>query len=139
MPRILAVALAAALACAPRARTPAPAPVPVAPAEPLFVPYAAAELVGVKDPHEYRGKALCQRCHHQDGRLTAPPNALCAECHSFRHASHPVEVVQKKAVKDLPLLEGGRVACHTCHDPHQKKRVLRRPFNELCRTCHRGH
>lgn len=140
--RTLAVALAAALAlaCAPRTTAPAGAHAPApGPATRLFEPYAAAELVGVKDPHEYRGKALCQRCHLQDGTLTAAPNALCAECHSFRHASHPVEVVQKKAVKDLPLLEGGRVACHTCHDPHQKRRVLRKPFNELCRACHRPH
>lgn len=136
MPRILAVALAAALACAPRPRAVPPAP---AAAKPLFQPYSAAELVGVKDPHSYRGQALCQRCHFQDGRLTAEPNALCLECHSFKHGNHPVEVVQKQPVKDLPLLAGGRVACHTCHDPHQKKSVLRKPFNELCRACHRPH
>jgi predicted CXXCH cytochrome family protein len=138
MTRIVALALSAALAlaCAPRPRT---APDSPAAGKALFVPYAPAEIAGVKDPHDFKGKALCQRCHYLDGKLTAEPNALCAECHRFSHGNHPVEVVQKTPVKDLPLLAGGRVACHTCHDPHQKKSVLRRPFNELCRSCHRPH
>jgi predicted CXXCH cytochrome family protein len=132
----IAAALAAlALACAPRPRT---AP-PSAPERRLFEPRPAAEVAAVKDPHDVGGEPLCQRCHHLDGRLTAAPGALCLECHPAKHGSHPVDVVQKAPVKDLPLLAGGRVACHTCHDPHQGKRVLRKPFNELCRTCHRGH
>lgn len=138
MPWILAVvALAAALACAPRPRTVTESS--AATTKALFVPYAVAEIVGVKDPHDFRGKPLCQRCHFEDGKLTAEPIALCAECHSFSHGNHPVEVVQKTPAKDLPLLSGGRVACHTCHDPHQKKRVLRKPFTELCTSCHRRH
>jgi predicted CXXCH cytochrome family protein len=137
MLRILAaVALAAMSACAPRPRT---APDSPAAGKALFVPYDAARVAGVKDPHDFEGKALCQRCHFVDGRLIGDANALCAGCHRFGHRSHPVEVVQRRAVKDLPLLEGGRVACHTCHDPHQKQRVLRKPFNELCRSCHRPH
>ncbi len=137
MARIVAPALAAALAlaCAPRPRTAPEAPA----ARALFTPYPAAEVAGVKDPHDYRGKPLCQRCHALDGKLAADPNALCAECHSFRHGNHPVAVIQKKPAPGLPLLADGRVACHTCHDPHQKRSVLRKPFNELCRTCHGRH
>jgi len=131
----LALAAALALACAPRPRAPVEPPA----GKRLFEPLPGAEVAGVKDPHDHRGKPLCQRCHHPDGRLTAQPNALCAECHRFAHGNHPVEVVQKTPAGDLPLLAGGRVACHTCHDPHQKKSVLRKPFNELCRTCHRPH
>ncbi len=125
------------LACAPAARSRAPAG--AAAAKPLFEPYPLAEIASVRDPHDYKGKALCQRCHFTDGKLTADPNGLCRECHRFGHGNHPVDVVEKKPVKDLPLLAGGGLACHTCHDPHQKKSVLRKPFNELCVTCHEAH
>jgi predicted CXXCH cytochrome family protein len=134
----LAGALLGAACAAPGARTGAPAADP-APAKALFEPYPVAEIVSVKDPHEYKGAALCQRCHFPDGTLTDAPNALCTACHGFRHGNHPVDVVEKKPVKDLPLLAGGKVGCHTCHDPHQKQRVLRKPFNQLCTTCHRRH
>lgn len=134
---VLAAAVVAA-GCAPGARTGSPAG-DAAPPKALFEPYPVAEIVGVKDPHDFRGKPLCQRCHLQDGKLTADPNELCAGCHSFNHGNHPVNVIERKPVKDLPLLAGGKVVCHTCHDPHQKQRVLRKPFNELCTTCHRRH
>jgi predicted CXXCH cytochrome family protein len=133
----LAAALVTAAACAPGART--GAPTDAAPPKVLFEPYPVSEIVGVKDPHDYKGKALCQRCHFQDGKLTDGPNELCTGCHTFQHGNHPVNVVEKKPVKDLPLLAGGKVVCHTCHDPHQKQSVLRKPFNDLCVTCHRRH
>jgi predicted CXXCH cytochrome family protein len=110
-----------------------------APPRGAFEVYPLEQVIGVKDPHDYRGKALCQRCHTPDLKLTNGPNALCQECHTFPHGNHPVDVVQKTAVRDLPLLEGGKVACHTCHDPHRKKSVLRKDFNALCTSCHRKH
>jgi len=130
-------ALVSLAACAPGGRAGAPAS--EAPAKPLFEPYPLVEIANVRDPHDFRGKALCQRCHFPDGRLTEAPNALCASCHRFGHGNHPVDVVQKTKTTDLPLLAGGGVACHTCHDPHQKKSVLRKPFNELCTSCHGRH
>ncbi len=110
-----------------------------APPRAAFEVYPAAQVAGVKDPHDYHGKALCQRCHAPDLKLTNAPNALCRECHRFGHGNHPVDVVQKTPAKDLPLLAGGKVACHTCHDPHQKKVVLRKRFDDLCRSCHKPH
>jgi predicted CXXCH cytochrome family protein len=110
-----------------------------APPRSAFEVYPAGEVAGLKSPHDHKGKALCQRCHEPSLALVKPVNALCQECHSFKHGNHPVDVVQKAAVKDLPLLAGGNVGCHTCHDPHQKKVVLRKPFNALCRTCHGSH
>ncbi len=110
-----------------------------APPKAAFEVYPAEQVAGVKDPHDYKGKALCQRCHFPDLRLTGDPNEICTACHKFSHGNHPVNVVQKTAVKDLPLLAGGKVACHTCHDPHRKKSVLRKPFNDLCITCHKAH
>ena len=110
-----------------------------APPRAAFEVYPLERIAAVKDPHDYNGKALCQRCHLPDLKLTNAPNALCVECHRFGHGNHPVEVVQKTPVKGLPLLAGGKVACHTCHDPHQRKSVLRAPFNDLCRTCHGVH
>jgi predicted CXXCH cytochrome family protein len=135
---LAACALAAALACAPRppgAATPAPAP-----EKKLFEPYPPEQVAGVRDPHDYGGKALCQRCHTTRGGLLGDPDGLCGECHSFHHTgrTHPVGVVQKTPV-DLPLRQGGKVACFTCHDPHQGKQVLRKRFDDLCMTCHKAH
>lgn len=132
---LLGGALALAAACAPRP------PAAVAPPPPtrLFEPYPAEQIATVKDPHDYRGKALCQRCHEPTGALLAPEEALCSRCHhSHRKSSHSVGVTQKAKV-DLPLRKDGTVGCITCHDPHQGKDVLRRPFNALCTTCHKGH
>jgi hypothetical protein len=110
-----------------------------APARAAFMVRPAAEVAAVKDPHDYQGKPLCQRCHAPDLKLTNGANALCRECHSFKHGNHPVDVVQKTPAPGLPLLAGGKVACHTCHDPHQRKHVLRTGFDNLCKTCHAGH
>lgn len=137
--RIAALLLLAVLhACASGARTARPEGAGAAPT-PGFEPYPAAEIAGVKDPHAYKGKALCQRCHQLDLKLTNQPDALCRECHRFGGSNHPVDVVQEPAVDGLPLAAGSKVACYTCHDPHQKKTVLRKPFDQLCQSCHSIH
>jgi predicted CXXCH cytochrome family protein len=134
----LAAALAVAtLACA---RAPVQAPPPPIRAE--FVPLPEAEVAGVKNPHLYQGKPLCERCHVPGAGLRSAPVALCLECHRFGHANHPVDVVQKGGARDLPLLAGNRLACHTCHDPHdlRKHRAgLRDEFTPLCLRCHTSH
>lgn len=111
-----------------------------APPKAAFEVYPVEQIVGVKDPHDFKGKALCQRCHYADLKLTNAPNALCQECHTFSHGNHPVDVAQKAPLpKELPLLAGGKLACHTCHDPHRKGKVLRKEFNTLCQSCHKRH
>ncbi len=138
LPRLLLAAafLAAAAACAPR---PPGAAAPAPSAKPMYEPISAEELARVRDPHGHAGKPLCQRCHALTGEIVGDPNALCSGCHRFSMHNHPVDVVQKTAVVGLPLRAGNKVACHTCHDPHQKQKVLRKPFNELCTTCHPRH
>lgn len=138
----LALALAAALsACAGAGapREPGRVSDAAAPSRSAFTIYPAAEVAALKSPHQYKGKPLCQRCHAPDLKLVAEPNALCSGCHRLGHGNHPVNVVQKTSAGTLPLLAGGKVACHTCHDPHQAKAPLRKPFNDLCVSCHKGH
>lgn len=136
MPRKAALLAAALVACASR---PGSRPAASSGQRASFVIYPAEVVAAVRDPHAYRGEPLCQRCHDATGRLVAAPSALCRECHAFGHSSHPVDVVQRGPSGALPLLAGGIVACHTCHDPHQEREVLRKPFNELCTSCHAPH
>ncbi|BDG07402.1 hypothetical protein AMPC_05150 [Anaeromyxobacter paludicola] len=111
-------------------------------AGPAFVPYPEAEVAGVKSPHAFRGKPLCQGCH-QPGRreLRADPVALCKGCHPLHRGNHPVEVVQAQPVAGLPLSPGRKVACHSCHDPHggaKQPHLLRLEANALCAACHQS-
>jgi predicted CXXCH cytochrome family protein len=134
----LAALLASGVACAHRAPDDGRVRDAGAPPKAAFEVYPAARIAGVKDPHDWNGKPLCQRCHAPDLTLANEPNALCYECHGFTHGNHPVDVVQETPAPGLPLLPGGKVACHTCHDPHQKKSVLRAEFDDLCKRCHVG-
>src|SRR5689334_9037961 len=113
-PRLTAAALAVALAaCAGAPKPSGRVADPSAPPRSTFEAYPAAEVAAVKDPHQHGGKPLCQRCHLPDLKLVAAPNTLCRECHRFGHGNHPVDVVQKTPAAGLPLLEGGRLACHS--------------------------
>ena len=137
---LAAVLAAAASGCLHRAGEGGRVAAAAAPPPASFEVYPVEQIVGVKDPHDFRGKALCQRCHNPDLKLTNAPNALCQECHRLGHGNHPVDVVQKPPMpKDLPLLAGGKLACHTCHDPHGKGKMLRKEFNTLCQSCHKRH
>lgn len=132
-------ALALLAGCARRAEREQALP----PRRPAFVPYPPDRVAGVKDPHSFEGKPLCQACHLPDtGALVAEPVALCERCHSFPHRNHPVDVVQRDGAEGLPLRSGRRLACHTCHDPHEVRRTkdgLRLPYDQLCLRCHRRH
>ncbi|HEX9051012.1 MAG TPA: cytochrome c3 family protein [Anaeromyxobacter sp.] len=134
-----AAVVIAAVACAHRGADAGRVGDPSAPARGAFEIYPADQVAAARNPHDHGGKPLCQRCHAPDLKLTNAPNALCRECHRFSHGNHPVDVVQKTPAPGLPLIAGGKVACHTCHDPHQRKVVLRRSFDALCRACHKGH
>jgi predicted CXXCH cytochrome family protein len=105
--------------------------------------YPDSEVARATSPHTLDGKPLCQTCHARDAALLAEPIALCRRCHSGGHNSHPVDVVQRKPAAGVPLLAGGRVACHSCHDPHavmlEDRRGLRMEADALCVRCHTGH
>jgi predicted CXXCH cytochrome family protein len=135
-----ALLFAAGVGCAHRTQDDGRVADAAAPARSAYAVRPAAEVAAVKNPHDYQGKPLCQRCHTPDLKLTNGPNALCRECHAFKRGNdHPVDVVQKTPAPGLPLLAGGKVACHTCHDPHQSTKVLRKGFDNLCSSCHKGH
>jgi acyl-coenzyme A thioesterase PaaI-like protein len=127
-----------------------------------FVVYPEAEVAGVKNPHNFRGRPLCQACHRAQGQLAHEPVRLCARCHSKLHRGHPVAVKQQGAPpRGVPLGGGGAVVCHSCHDPHlvtdraalaaarkqglDQRRLfalqhgLRMTVSELCVRCHPGH
>lgn len=110
-----------------------------------WVVYPEEEVATVGNPHAYKGQPLCQKCHpHRDERLIDEPIKLCSSCHAFDHkTSHPVDVVQKNGDGvGLPLGEGGRILCHTCHPYHDLGKIehaLWLPYSELCLRCHQGH
>jgi len=139
----LGLMLASALAatgCArrgPEAKAPAPA------RKVEFTPVPAMEAIHAANPHDHRGKPLCQRCHEQgEERLGLDPIALCAQCHEPAHMRHPFDVPQPDPPADLPFGPGARIVCHTCHDPHDVKTHrggLRLEYGALCARCHVRH
>jgi predicted CXXCH cytochrome family protein len=107
-----------------------------------FAPIPDVDAAHVANPHDFRGKALCQRCHVRgEDRLSVDPVSLCGQCHDAARMKHPYDVVQPVPPAGLPLAEG-RIVCHTCHDPHdvKKRRAgLRLAYVELCLRCHERH
>lgn len=95
-------------------------------------------------PHHWSLKDRCVDCHNnKDRTLKEPLKALCDKCHTGMHKndSHPVNVkVNEKELADKKLpLKDGKITCITCHDPHGKtglKGILRKPFDDLCLSCH---
>jgi len=102
-----------------------------------FELYPEAEVAAARSPHEFRGRPLCQSCHARGDGLRTEPVALCRRCHLQHGGNHPVDVVQKAGAGRLPLWQG-KVACHSCHDPHDVKALpggLRAPGSALCLEC----
>lgn len=137
----VAVAVAAALAftaCAGARNARRPGPPPKAP----WVVYPEAEVKEVKNAHDYKGAPLCQRCHSSpDGKLVKQEPELCWDCHKAVRMSH-VGKVQNPLPPTLPYQEGGRIICHTCHEPHDVKAQrwgFRKPYRDECLECHTGH
>ena len=138
--RLAFVALAAVTslaACAPRiARRPGPPP------KAPWVVYPDAEVKEVKNAHDYKGAALCQRCHSSpDGKLVTKEPELCWECHKGTTMTH-VGKIQDPPPPTLPYEKGGRIICHTCHDPHDVKSHkwgFRMQYVAECMECHKGH
>jgi predicted CXXCH cytochrome family protein len=103
----------------------------------------ALEASHVLNPHDHKGKPLCQRCHVSgEQQPFIDPIALCIQCHDPKHMKHPYNVVQATGAEGLPLLPGRLIACHTCHDPHDVKKNragLRAEYVSLCSRCHQRH
>ncbi len=80
-------------------------------------------------PVEYAGLTACLQCH---------PKA------ADHGASHPLVRVRNggdyAVPETLPLGEGGRMLCNTCHDPHggseYRQHMRMDPDRELCIQCH---
>lgn len=134
---VLLAALGVAACTAPRlARRPAPPP------RAPWVTYPDAEVKDATNAHEYRGAPLCQRCHASpDGALRTREPDLCYECHQAAKMTH-VGKVQDPPPSTLPVQEGGRIVCHTCHEPHDVKAQpygFRAPYTAVCLECHKRH
>lgn len=118
------------------------APVPVH-AKVQFERIPDMEAAHVANPHEYKTGSLCQRCHVAgEDRLSVDPVALCSQCHDAARMKHPYRVPQPTGAEGLPLMEGRMIACHTCHDPHDVKKIphgLRAEYVTLCLKCHVRH
>lgn len=132
---LLAVSsLAACAATVPR--RPAPAP------KAAWVTYPEAEVQEAKNAHDHKGAPVCQRCHGSpEGKLLKPEPGLCYECHKATTMTH-VGKIQKPPPATLPFEAGGRITCHTCHDPHDVKSHrfgFRTEYVALCLECHKRH
>ncbi len=111
----------------------------------VFVTHPEEEVAAVANPHDYRGRPLCQRCHPDRSSRVPDPVGLCLRCHQREHGIHPqghrLGVPIAARPEALPLWQGG-MACHTCHDPHDvraHRAGLRMSSTPLCLQCHRQH
>lgn len=94
---------------------------------------------------------VCAQCHYGSRRpqfdewnasahgAGAPSYAQrleCAECHEAGAAGAYLSTGQ--APTSLPANPRWQLTCSTCHDPHDatQDRLLRRPVQELCASCH---
>jgi predicted CXXCH cytochrome family protein len=106
-----------------------------------WVALPAEELARVRNVHAHGGSPVCQRCHVERSPALLPaPEAQCGSCHGFHSGNHPVGVAPKQVDAEAGLpLPGGKIACYTCHDPHDVGRNgkgLRLAFDQLCFACH---
>jgi len=107
--------------------------------------------------------ALCFRCHSEKRVALGKPGAHegakgdCLVCHAAHAASQKGlpggderatclgchDEVQRTlgAARSIHPLKAERGRCSACHEPHQtaNRKLLRRPEQDLCRTCHTGH
>lgn len=97
----------------------------------------ASVPVVLNEVHSVDGR--CAECHlqypPQDASLRPDADAFCAACHGQPDGGHPLGVVTQSS---LPLLDGGRIGCVTCHDVKagSQQNALRLPAAELCASCH---
>lgn len=112
----------------------------------VFAPHplsadSSHEPAAVAGPHE---SLACEDCHVDNGKSrSSEVGKSCERCHHDQTGtdSHPSDVPYTGSPpKDLPLSKEGKVVCTTCHVLHKTNRpaekLMRKPFNELCMTCH---
>jgi len=92
-------------------------------------------------PHNDSEKKYCNVCHVGNTQeVYVNTSELCIRCHPMGVNDHPLGVKLSGEIKTwLPLEMDREVACHTCHDQHnktQQKAMLRTDFNHLCKECH---
>jgi predicted CXXCH cytochrome family protein len=81
----------------------------------------------------------CFSCH--DGTTIVSPEVDASRT-AFHAASHGIHLAGHEGLSDeevgLPFLEGGRMECITCHDPHGSpyRPLVRLELQELCLACH---
>jgi predicted CXXCH cytochrome family protein len=114
------------------------------PAKGQWVVYPEAEVKDVKNVHDYKGAALCQRCHVDGGKklLAADVPSLCLPCHPGAVKMTHVGKIQNPRPASLPFEPGGRIICYTCHDPHDVKAHkygFRADYTKVCLECHTKH
>ncbi|HWR59749.1 MAG TPA: cytochrome c3 family protein [Thermodesulfovibrionales bacterium] len=85
----------------------------------------------------------CSTCHKGEDHkaIKSVINETCNRCHPTTSGKdHPVDVVPEVKPPDLPLGEGNRITCVTCHEPHGKntvEKLLRKKYRSLCTDCHK--
>jgi predicted CXXCH cytochrome family protein len=105
----------------------------------LFLSVGVAEAGVPEEVHKG-----CTTCHmEQDFKaIKTKINETCLRCHPTSIGKdHPVGVVSTIVPEGLPLDEGNKITCITCHEPHGKNTVdklLRKDFNSLCIACHKN-
>jgi predicted CXXCH cytochrome family protein len=81
----------------------------------------------------------CFSCH--DGTTIVSPEVDASRT-AFHPASHGRDLKRYEGLfgetAGLPTLEGGRMVCVTCHDPHDNSHrpLLRADIGEICLICH---
>ena len=88
----------------------------------------------------------CADCHKSESPsvndLNKPISTLCVDCHAARITAGEHKVgIAVSALGNTPNmtlpLQGDKLTCITCHDPHKNSLALRLPTNELCVQCHK--
>lgn len=100
-------------------------------------------LIVVNKRHQAVESAYCSQCHIKEGdryqSKAYDPVAACQDCHPPKGHNHPLNLASSGGAVGLPLYNQ-KIACLTCHDPHDQKNqpaLLRTEPGKLCLSCHK--
>ncbi len=96
------------------------------------------------NPHDYEKEEYCAECHTNKGpELIDDHIGVCIGCHPNNIRDHIIDIIPKITLPpSIPLTKDRRMACHTCHEHHNKlkrKQMLRFDYDTFCISCHRGY